>query len=147
MFPLLPYRSKCHFVLTALCLGVVTTVWPQLARSQNVRSADEISRVLAIEKLSIQDGAVSGEVHNLSARTVRDVQLLVRHTWLWNDEYHPGAMDPGTSAFQTLQQEIPPGGTARFNFTPSTPLAKAAGGRFVTTVRIAGFTEVIPPGR
>jgi len=41
---------------------------------------DEISRVLVIEKLSVQDGAVSGEVHNLSSRTVHDVQLFIHHT-------------------------------------------------------------------
>src|SRR5206468_13113019 len=82
-----------------------------------------------------------------SSRTVRDVQLFVRHTWLWDDERHPGKIDPGTSTFHTLQQEIPPGGTARFNLTQSPPLAKTAGGHFVTTVSIAGFTEVIPQVR
>jgi hypothetical protein len=131
----------------SLWLGLVTMLWPQLARSQAVRSPEEIQRIVTIEKLSVQDGAVSGEVHNLSSRTVRDVQLFIRHTWLWDNERHPGKVDPGTSTFQTLQQEIPPGGTARFSFTQSPPLAKAAGGHFVTTVSVAGFTEVIPQTR
>ena len=131
----------------ALWLGVVTMVWPQLTRSQAIRSAEEIQRIVTIENLSVQDGAVSGQVHNLSSRTVRDVQLFIRHTWLWDNEFHPGKMDPGASTFQTLQQEIPPGGTARFSFTPSPPLAKASGGHFVTTVSVAGFTEVIPQAR
>jgi len=147
MLPSITHRIKWPLVFIALWLGIVMTVWPQVGRSQAVRSPDEISRVLVIEKLSAQDGAVSGEVHNLSSRTVRDVQLFVRHTWLWDDERHPGKIDPGTSTFQTLQQEIPPGGTARFNFTQSPPLAKSAGGHFVTTVSIAGFTEVIPQVR
>jgi hypothetical protein len=147
MLPSIPHRIKWPLVFIALWLGIVMTVWPQVGRSQAVRSPDEISRVLVIEKLSVQDGAVSGEVHNLSSRTVRDVQLFVRHTWLWDDERRPGKIDPGTSTFQTLQQEIPPGGTARFNFTQSPPLAKTAGGHFVTTVSIAGFTEVIPQVR
>ena len=122
-------------------------LWPSLAPSQHIRSPEEIRRILTIEKLSVQDGVVSGEVRNVSSRTVRDVQLFVRHTWLWDDERHPGKVDPGTSTFQTLQQEIPPGGTARFSFTQSPPLAKAAGGHFVSTVSIAGFTEIIPPTR
>ncbi len=147
MLPSIPHRIKWPLVFIALWLGIVMTVWPRVGGSQAVRSPDEISRVLVIEKLSVQDGAVSGEVHNLSSRTVRDVQLFVRHTWLWDDERHPGKIDPGTSTFHTLQQEIPPGGTARFNFTQSPPLAKTAGGHFVTTVSIAGFTEVIPQVR
>ena len=148
MLPSIPHRIKWPLVFIALWLGIVMTVWPRVGGSQAVRSPDEISRVLVIEKLSVQDGAVSGEVHNLSSRTVRDVQLFVRHTWLWDDERHPGKIvDPGTSTFHTLQQEIPPGGAARFNLTQSPPLAKTAGGHFVTTVSIAGFTEVIPQVR
>jgi hypothetical protein len=136
--------AKCA---VALWLGVVTMVWASPARSQAIRSPEEIQRIFTIEKLSVQDGAVSGEVHNLSSRTVRDVQLFIRHTWLWDNERHPGTMDPGASAFETLRQEIPPGGTARFSFTQSPRLAKAAGSHFVTTVSVAGFTEVIPQTR
>jgi hypothetical protein len=134
-------------IVFALWLGVITMLRPSLAPSQSIRSPEEIQRILTIEKLSVQDGVVSGEVRNVSSRTVRDVQLFVRHTWLWDDERHPGKVDPGTSTFQTLQQEIPPGGTARFSFTQSPPLAKAAGGHFVSTVSVAGFTEIIPQTR
>ena len=140
-------RLTRRAIALSLWLGFVTIVWPQLARSQAIRSPEEIKRIVTIEKPSVQDGTVSGEVHNLSSRTVRDVQLFIRHTWLWDNERHPGKVDPGTSTFQTLQQEIPPGGTARFSFTQSPPLAKAAGGHFVTTVSVAGFTEIIPQTR
>jgi hypothetical protein len=33
---------------------------------------------------------------------------------------------------------------SRFKFSPSTPLPKLPTGYFETTVKIAGFTEVIP---
>ena len=143
----MPHQMTWPLTFAALSLGAAVATWPDPAHSQAVRSQEEVQRILVIEKFAAQDGVVSGEVHNRSSRTVRDVQLFIRHTWLWDDERHPGKLDPGTSTFHTLQQEITPGGTARFNFAPSPPLAKVAGGRFVTTVSIAGFTEVIPQNR
>jgi hypothetical protein len=140
----MPDQIKGLLAFTSLLLGAAVTLWPDVALSQAVRSREEAQRILVIENLSAQDGVVSGEVHNRSDRTVRDVQLFIRHTWLWDDEFHPGKVDPGASTFHTLPQEISPGGMARFNFTPSPPLAKAAGGRFVTTVSVAGFTEIVP---
>ncbi|HEY7555665.1 MAG TPA: hypothetical protein VIH18_12735 [Candidatus Binatia bacterium] len=51
--------------------------------------------------------------------------------------------DPGTSAYTTLKQTIPLGERLSFTFKPSPPLPKIAGGRFETSVTIAGFTEII----
>jgi len=129
-----------------------TVIWPVLfatllaysARSQTVRERAEIAAVLAIEKLSVQEGVVSGEIYNRSVRTVRDVQLFIRHTWLWDEEFKPGKDDPGTSIYLTLPKEIPAGGHLPFTYSPSPPLPKASGGRFETTVAIAGYAEVIP---
>jgi hypothetical protein len=43
-----------------------------------------------------------------------------------------------------LPKEIPAGGRLPFTYSPSPPLPKAPGGRFETTVAIAGYVEVIP---
>ena len=117
---------------------------PPVARSQEVRSEEEAGRVLAIEKLAVQEGVVSGEVRNKSNRAVRDIQLFIRYTWLWDDERHPGRTDPGTSTYYTLKETIQPGASVNFTFKPSPPLPKVSGGRFDTSVTIAGFTEIIP---
>jgi hypothetical protein len=133
---------------TALLLaGTLVVTWQSLALAQNIRSQEEAGRIVAIDKLSVQDGAVAGEIHNRSSRTVRDVQLFVRHTWLWNNEFKPGTDDPGTSAYHTVAGDIPPGGRMPFKYTPSPPLPKRADGYFVTTVLIAGYTEVIPQSK
>jgi len=114
------------------------------AGSQTVRERSEIASILAIEKLSVQDGVVAGEIHNRSPHMVRDVQLLIRYTWLWDEEFKPGKDDPGTSIYYALPKEIPPGGRLQFTYSPSPPLPKASAGRFETTVAVAGYSEVIP---
>jgi hypothetical protein len=123
----------------AILVHAPTAVWPQ-----SVKTQQDAERVLAIEKLTIKDGVVAGEVSNRSARLLRGVELFIRYTWLWDDEMKPGKVDPGTSSYYTLQKEIAPGGRLAFTFQPSTPLTQMGGGRYQTSVTIAGFTEVMP---
>lgn len=117
------------------------------AESQMVRSEEEIAPIVVLEHSAIKDGIVQGLVRNKSDHPVREVQLFIRYTWLWDDERHPGKIDPGTSTYYTLKETIEPRSTVNFVYRPSPPLPKIAGGRFLTSVKIAGFTEVIPQKR
>lgn len=128
-------------------VGLAVILCSQDTFSQSLRSKEEISRMIALENISVQDGRVSGEVHNTSANTLRDVQLFIRYTWVWDNEFHPGSDDPGAAYNYTPPKDIPPGGRVSFTFSPSPPLAKATGGHFVTSVSVAGFTEVIPQAK
>ena len=105
----------------AILVNAPTPVWPQ-----SVKTHEEAGRVLAVEKLVVKDGMVSGEVINRSTHLVRDVQLFIRYTWLWDAEMKPGKQDPGSSTYYTLQKELMPGGRLPFTFQPSPPLAKFA---------------------
>jgi hypothetical protein len=101
----------------------------------------EASQAVVIRDLIAKDGAVSGAVVKNSSKTVRDVKLLVRQDWLWNDESHPGTDSPGRTLSVTLRQDIAPHASAPFSFqTP--PSAPRSDGGFVTTVEITGFSEV-----
>ncbi|HWP24654.1 MAG TPA: hypothetical protein VNM15_10815 [Candidatus Binatia bacterium] len=144
-----PQWKASHFssLAVAFLLGAVILALPSIDSAQQLRTRDDLSRVLTVEKLSVVDGAVSGEIYNRSPHAVRDVQLLIRHTWLWDNEARPGKNDPGTSVYQTLSGEIPPGGRLPFKYQPSPPLPKMAGGQFETTVGIAGYAEIIPQSR
>jgi hypothetical protein len=122
-------------------------IWNATVAAQTLRSKEDVARIVSIEKLSVKDGKVSGEVQNKSPHTLRDVEILARYTWLWDDEFHPGSNDPSSTYIYKLPQEIPQNGTVPFTFSPTPALAKASGGRFVTSVYIAGFSEVIPQKR
>ena len=144
-----------RFVLRIYSLSSVSIIlfafalvfWPENAFPQTVSTRQEIARILVLENVKVQNGIVSGVIRNRSPHTVRNVELFIRYTWLWDDERHPGKVDPGTSTIYTLRQEIPPGGTARFTFTPSPPVPRIRGGQFDTSVSVAGFTEIIPQKR
>lgn len=124
--------------------GLLLLFLPVVAYAQMVRSAEEIARILAVERLSVKEGVVQGEVRNKSDHAVREVQLFIRYTWLWEDERHPGKTDPGTSTYHTLKETIEPRSTLSFTYKPSPPLPKIPGGHFDTSVTIAGFSEIIP---
>lgn len=104
-------------------------------------TSSEASQEIVIQHVTAKDGSVSGTVVNNASKTVRDVKLLVRQEWLWNDERHPGSDSPGRTLPFTLRQDIAPHASASFTFqTP--PLARRSDGRFVTTVEVTGFSEV-----
>lgn len=128
-------------------LALILIALPKNAAAQQVREHGDVSRILAVEKVTLTEEGVSGEVINRSSNAIRDVQLFIRYTWLWESEFKPGKEDPGTSAYYTLPQEIPPGGRLPFTYKPSPPPRKVPGGNFITTVAVAGYTEIIPQGR
>lgn len=139
-------RSRSNWLGCGM-IALILIGLPHSAAPQNVREREQVSRLLAVEKITVTDGAVAGEVINRSPNTIRDVQLFIRHTWLWDNETKPGKDDPGSSTYYMLPSEIPAGGRVPFNYKPSPLLPKVAGGNFITTVAIAGYTEIIPQTR
>ena len=97
--------------------------------------------LLDVKDIRVRDGIVSGVLINKSGRAVRNVQLLIRHTWFWNDERHPGDDNPGRADYFTVADEIPPAGMAPFTFR-SDPLPHRSDGRFGTAAEVVGFTQI-----
>ena len=109
-------------IVVALVLGSILGFWPDSSFSQTVLSQQQAGNVLAIENVAAQaDGTVTGEIRNNSKNIVRDVQLFIRSTFLWKDEFHPGKESPSAAFYPTISGEIAPGGSLPFKFTP-TPL-------------------------
>lgn len=98
---------------------------------------------MAIEKLNIQPGGVSGVVVNRSPHVIRDAEIMVQYHWLWENEFKPGANPPGETVFVRLPDELKPGDSAPFRHTTTPPDRKD--GRLVPQVTVAGFTVVVPP--
>jgi len=134
-------------IVAALFAGMLVLTAPHSAMSQRVASREEIAIILSIEKIAVANGTISGEIHNRGPYSVREVELLIRYTWLWDDERNPGKIDPGTSTYYTLATEIRAGGNLPFTFTPSPPLPKGLGGLYEISVTVAGFAQVIPQAR
>jgi hypothetical protein len=127
-------------ILGALLSILILPVHGSAATAAVVPSS-EASQQIVIQDVTAKDSSVAGTVVNNSSKTFRDVELLVRQEWLWNDELHPGTDSPGRTLPFTLRQDIAPHGSASFSFqTP--PLARRSDGRFVTTVEVTGFSEV-----
>ena len=103
---------------------------------------DQLARTVDVQDVTAHDGTVSGTIVNRTGNPLRDVRLVVRHLWLWNNETRPGSDDPSRADYYTVPGEIPPGGRLPFTYRPSTPLPEARGGRFETDVRVASVVEM-----
>ena len=146
MIPFSSKRIRGLMLFGFLLLGLIFSFWSKPSFSQTVFSQQQAGSVLGIEKVAVQpDGTVTGEIRNNSKNTVRDVQLFIRNTFLWKNEFHPGKESPSAAFYPTISGEIAPGGSLPFKFTPSPPLPKRRDGRFERpSISIAGFTQVIP---
>ena len=119
-------RIRGLMLFGSLLLGLIFAFWSKPSFSQTILSQEQAGSVLAIEKVAAQpDGTVTGEIRNNSKNTVRDVQLFIRNTFLWKDEFHPGTESPSAAFYPTISGEIAPGGSLPFKFTPSPPLPTA----------------------
>jgi len=107
-------------------------------------SADTAAEIVSVRGVTVREGDVSGDLINKSRGLVRDVQLQITYRWLWNDEFHPGKDDPGRTVYYTVEKEIPPGQSIGFAYKPSPPLAARTDGVFITTVSVAGYSQVWP---
>jgi hypothetical protein len=137
-------------LLLGPCLGIgparaddQATVSPETVVVPPERLAEEVT---VRDLRTTEDGEVSGVVENRSGKPLRDVQLLIRYGWLWNNERSPGADAPGRAVYYTLPGELPAGGTRDFTYRPTSPLPARSDGRYQTTIEVAGLTEIIPPG-
>ncbi len=142
-------RIRGMMLFNSVLLGLIFTFWSKPSFSQTVFSQQQADSVLRIENVAVQpDGSISGEIRNNSKNTVRDVQLFIRHTFLWKNEFHPGKESPSVASYPTISGEIAPGKSLPFKFTPSPPLPKRTDGRFERpSVSVAGFTQVIPQSK
>ena len=107
--------------------------------SQLKETADQ---VLALEKIAIQDGEVSGELVNRSSQGVYGVDLQVLYSWRWNNDFHPGRDDPGRAEYFRIEKEISPGQRVPFVHKPSPPLPVRKDGIFDISIKVIGFTRI-----
>ena len=100
--------------------------------------------VVVVDIKSDPSGIVSATLVNRLNHSVRNVRLLVRHEWLWNDEMSPGpdVLNPGRSSYYTVEGSIAAEGRKEFVYRPEPPLRGSSSGTFRTTVEVVGFDEV-----
>ena len=83
MITLTSKQTQIWTILVSLLLGLILALWPKPSFSQTVASQEQAGSVLAIDKVTVQDGTVTGEIRNKSKNTVRDVQLFIRYTLVY----------------------------------------------------------------
>ena len=108
-----------------------------------VTDAHQAAQTVSLHDVSVQGNSVSGVVTNQSSHIVRDVGLLIRYSWSWNRERHPGEHNPGRATFYTVVGPIPPGAGVPFSYQTSEPLPARSDGHFTPSVEVVAYTEAV----
>ena len=143
-------RAVWHFIAFGFAvsgtLAVLICMEQALGRAENILSAPEATQIVAVSNVTVRDGLVSGEIFNRSPTPVRDVQLLIRQIWYWNNEFRPGNDNPGTAQYYTVSDMILPGRKVPFTYKMTSPAPARSDGQAETVVSVAGFTQIYQPG-
>jgi hypothetical protein len=107
-----------------------------------IRHGDTASELEIRDVKVAADGSVTGVIQNNTQAAMRDIKLLVKHTWYWRNERNPGEDSPGRSAYLAVPGEVPAGGSMPFSYTANPPLPQRGDGSFKTTVTVQEFTQV-----
>ena len=114
------------------------------ASAETVLSSQDASRALSFEKLDVNPSKISGVIGNKTPHTIKDVQLMIQYHWLWKDERNPGHDSPGRTVIIPLNgQQLEPGESQPFSYTPQFSLPSRNDGYFMPEVDVAAFTTVV----
>ena len=137
-------RRFSHAAMAAaVMLSAMRCPCPSTAHADALASTQDVAATMALRDVQVQrDGRVSGVLENTSHRLLRDVRLLVRHTWIWKSERTSHRDNPGRAEYYTVPDEIPAGGQVRFAYKPKSRLPARTDGHFETSVDVMSYTEV-----
>ena len=114
------------------------------ASAETVLSSQDASKALSFEKLDVNPSKISGVIANKTPHTIKDVQLMIQYHWLWKDERNPGHDSPGRTVIIPLNgQQLEPGESQPFSYTPQFSLPSRDDGYFIPEVDVAAFTTVV----
>jgi hypothetical protein len=128
-------------MLLAAAAALLIAVGPAHATDRAIIDAAQASDTLRVGEIHVDDATLHARISNDSDRAITGVRLLVRHTFHWNDDFHPGADNPGSAYTMVLTETIPPGGEVPLSATIR-PLPVRDDGWFVTDVMVVGFTQI-----
>jgi hypothetical protein len=136
--------KRLHTPLALACIpGIMLLSAPSIqAQTTSLTSREQVERAALVRDVAIHDRTVSGVVVNTSPRLLRDVKLLISHTWHWKDERHPGDDSPGRTESVTVPGEVAPGHSLPFTAQLDQPLPERTDGNFATSAEVIGFSEV-----
>jgi hypothetical protein len=133
--------------LAAAVLVLPMAVLRAPATAQELVTTSSLDRWVTLSNVNVdRDGNVSGAIVNRSDLTIRQVKLMVSYAWIWSDDFKPGEDSPGRTVYITAPADIPPHGQGSFTYQPSPSLPSQAGGHFIPSVQIVGYTRIVPPG-
>ena len=133
---------RSPFAAALFALLVVASPASSAAPDKLIADDGPDRTVVVRDVAATPQGAVASTLVNHSGKELRDVRLLIHHTWLWKNETKPGDDSPGRVDYYTVRSRLPPNGEVEFKYRPEPPLPDRDDGHFETTVDVVGWTEI-----
>ena len=117
---------------------------PGIARAQLATTSANLEAALTVQNVTMNGNRLLGEITNNSGQKLRDISLMLQHSWRWQDGRDPKIEVPIDAVLLKLKKDLLPGETAAFTHFVLLPENTRKDGQFVTDVSVAAFS-IVPP--
>jgi hypothetical protein len=135
--------TRRHLTVLVVVIWSIAALGTAPGIDLSVTNAHQAAQTVSLRDVEVRGDLIEGVVANHSSHVVRDIGLLVRYTWTWNHERHPGEQNPGRAAFYPIAGPVPPGASIPFSYRTSEPLPPRSDGHFTPSVVVVAYTEAV----
>ena len=102
----------------------------------------DFSAIIEVETEAVGPGKLVGKLRNTGPRTVRDIVVLIKHSWVWTKVRGDGPDSYSHSEYVPIDRALVPGDQAAFAsvHTPSADVPEDAD--YFSTVKVSELTEI-----
>lgn len=126
-------RNDIRLACAAVC--GLTGAFVQ-ADDQHLVSPADMRETVTVENVRVDGTQVTGTIVNNTSRHLANPQFVVRHNWIWANEYRPGPDSPGWADFATVPQTLEPHQRADFSVQASRAAPERDDGHIVTWANV-----------
>jgi hypothetical protein len=126
----------------AVSLAGAFLIFSTIASAQVATTSANQEKTLTLHNVTMSGNRLLGEITNNSDQKLRDISLMLQHSWRWQDGRDPKIEVPLKAVLFKLKKELLPGETATFTHPVPLPENTQKDGQFVTDVSVAAFSVV-----
>lgn len=123
-------------LVLGLALPALGTAAPTGEAHVKVVSPATLEQTIAVRQLHWDGERLRGELVNEGEHELRNIELLLRYSWVWHDVRAEHDESPGWAEFRQVQQTIPPGGRIDLAFEPRQAPPTSKDGELLPSARV-----------
>ena len=120
--------------------SIATSFLVSDAYAEKIVSESRLEKAVSVMHEIQPDGDIQGFVRNNSEQKIKDVELLVKYSFVWSSPDQQKPDNPSMAEYVTLKTELSPGEFMPFEYALGRTLEARDDGTYIPSVRVVAMT-------